>query len=121
MGTAMAPGRQELASRARAARVDAELADAPRRELRRSFVAPRIVREYPPWRFEQAMGTAEAAEVDAPVRYWNPVAVADQDGQYRLSFSLPERETTYRLKVDGHGHGRIGSRQTEIVVRKATP
>jgi hypothetical protein len=121
MGAAMdsmASGRRQSASRARTLQADPEPADAPQRQLRRSFAAPRIVREYPPWQFEEAMGTAET---DAPVRYWNPMALADQQGQYRLSLSLPERETTYRLKVDGHGDGRIGSRQTEIVVRRATP
>jgi hypothetical protein len=124
MGAAMdqmASGRQPLPSRSRTPQADTEPADAPQLQQRRSFAAPRIVREYSPWQFEEAMGTAEAAEADAPVRYWDPMAMADQQGQYRLSFSLPERETTYRLKVDGHGDGRIGSRQTEIVVRRATP
>jgi hypothetical protein len=124
MGAAMDPmtaGREQLASRARTPQPETEPADAPQRKPRRSFAAPRTVREYLPWDFEEATGTAKAAEADAPVRYWNPMAMADQQGQYRLSFSLPERETTYRLKVDGHGHGRIGSRQTEIVVRRATP
>ncbi|TVS15911.1 MAG: hypothetical protein EA424_15110 [Planctomycetaceae bacterium] len=58
---------------------------------------------------------------DDGVRYWNPIAVADKQGQYRLSLSLPRQHATYRLRIDAHHAGRIGSQQAEIVIGKATP
>ncbi len=59
--------------------------------------------------------------IDDGVRYWNPVAVADGKGQYRLSLSLPRQHARYRLVIDAHHAGRIGSQQAEIVIGKATP
>lgn len=58
---------------------------------------------------------------DEGIRYWNPVAVADEQGQYRLSLSLPRQHARYRLIIDAHHAGRIGSQQAEIVIGKATP
>jgi uncharacterized protein YfaS (alpha-2-macroglobulin family) len=83
--------------------------------------APRVAREYPVWSVAESAASARLAEDADATCYWNPIAVADQRGRYRLSFPLPEHETTYRISVDGHMDGRIGSKQAEIVVRKAAP
>jgi hypothetical protein len=82
---------------------------------------PRVAREYPVWSVAESAASARLAEDADATCYWNPIAVADQRGRYRLSFPLPEHETTYRISVDGHMDGRIGSKQAEIVVRKAAP
>lgn len=72
---------------------------------------------------DQAAADARDADTatDEGVRYWNPIAVADEQGQYRLSLSLPRQHATYRLLIDAHHAGRIGSQQAEIVIGKATP
>ncbi|MCL4201090.1 MAG: hypothetical protein KJ000_01255 [Pirellulaceae bacterium] len=85
------------------------------------LAAPLVAREYPVWGFSSPTGANRFGEDLDATRYWNPIAVADQDGQYRLSFSLPEHQTTYRLSVDGHLDGRIGSKEAEVVVRKESP
>jgi hypothetical protein len=82
--------------------------------------APQVLRHYPRWTAAEATAAAGFVQSEA-VRYWNPLAIADPEGRCRLSFTLPERETTFRIAVDAHGDGRIGSKQTEIVVRKAEP
>jgi uncharacterized protein YfaS (alpha-2-macroglobulin family) len=49
--------------------------------------------------------------------YWAPLVIADPDGRAHVGFRLPDVETTFRLTVDAHGAGRIGSREAEIISR----
>jgi hypothetical protein len=85
------------------------------------LAAPLVAREYPVWGVNSPVGANRFAEDFDATRYWDPFAVADEHGGYRLSFPLPEHPTTYRISVDGHLDGRIGSKQAEVVVRKEAP
>lgn len=48
---------------------------------------------------------------------WNPLLDTDADGRATLEFKLPGAATTYRVLVDGHAAGRIGSYLGQIVVQ----
>jgi hypothetical protein len=121
--TTMDMDRPEIMARSRPLRSADELAKAARPESPRGSNSP----------FALPLDSAPAADRDADdqanadtatdggVRYWNPIAVADGQGQYRLSLSLPRRQAKYRLVIDAHHAGRIGSQQAEIVIGKATP
>ncbi len=82
---------------------------------------PQIVREYARWDAYALPAYAELGEPTDATAYWNPIAVADEQGRFQFRFTLPERETTYRISVDGHLDGRIGSDDEEIIARKVTP
>jgi len=49
--------------------------------------------------------------------YWNPRLIADADGKASVSFDLSDSITTFNIRADAHGDGRIGSDGSEIVSR----
>ncbi|MBN2579223.1 MAG: hypothetical protein JXB10_09550 [Pirellulales bacterium] len=53
----------------------------------------------------------------AETLYWNPLLVADAEGNAEIKFDLSDAVTAFRLRADAHGAGRIGSGQAEIVSR----
>ena len=50
---------------------------------------------------------------------WEPLLETDAQGRATLEFRLPDAATTYRVLVDGHAAGRIGSYLGRIVVQPA--
>ncbi|MCU0871867.1 MAG: hypothetical protein MUE50_05935, partial [Pirellulaceae bacterium] len=48
---------------------------------------------------------------------WEPLLLTDSQGRATLEFRLPSTATTYRVLVDGHAQGRIGSHLGRIVVK----
>jgi hypothetical protein len=59
--------------------------------------------------------TGPDSTAPAPTVYWNPDLVTDKNGQAHVSFELPQRNVRYRLMIDAHGNGRIGSHSQIIV------
>jgi hypothetical protein len=55
------------------------------------------------------------------VPLWAPQLVADDKGEVRVRFTLPERAANYRVFVDAHGNGRIGSATKELVAVAPPP
>jgi len=55
--------------------------------------------------------------VDTP--RWNPLLTAGPDGKASFGFKLPHAAGTYRVIVEAHDDGRLGTGQAEIVVRGA--
>jgi hypothetical protein len=53
------------------------------------------------------------------ILYWNPRLLTGADGRATVEFDLPAAAATYRLRVDAHQDGRLGSRDQEIRVRAA--
>ena len=49
---------------------------------------------------------------------WEPLLIPDENGQAQLQFSLPDRETTYRILVNGDLGGRIGSYRNQVVAKQ---
>lgn len=54
--------------------------------------------------------------VDPYVPLWAPALMTDHDGRATVRFRLPLRPATYRVLVDAHGNGRIGSAMSTIIV-----
>jgi len=46
---------------------------------------------------------------------WQPLLLTDVNGQASIQFELPSVVTTYRVLVDGHVDGRIGSGEGKVV------
>ena len=46
---------------------------------------------------------------------WQPLLLTDADGRASVQFKLPGVVTTYRVLVDGHVDGRIGSGEGRII------
>jgi uncharacterized protein YfaS (alpha-2-macroglobulin family) len=53
----------------------------------------------------------------AETLYWHPLLIADEDGRATIEFELSDSVTTFRVRADAHGGGRIGSGGGEIVSR----
>jgi len=51
--------------------------------------------------------------------FWEPLLETDARGQAAVKFKLPDTATTYRVLIDGHAAGRIGSYFGRIVVQPA--
>ena len=73
---------------------------------------------------EYARRSLASAASDAPTPrvetlLWQPLLDTDVQGQAALEFKLPEAATTYRVLVDGHAAGRIGSYLGQVVVQPA--
>ncbi len=49
--------------------------------------------------------------------FWHPMLVADADGRAEIAFDLSDSTGIFRLKVDAHGQGRIGSGGGEVISR----
>jgi hypothetical protein len=48
------------------------------------------------------------AAANSSTLYWNPLLVANDQGEARIRFAVPPG-TRYRIVIDAHGSGRIGS------------
>ena len=48
---------------------------------------------------------------------WQPFLMTDSDGRATVRFDLSDSVTTFRVQVDGHGNGRIGSGGGEVISR----
>lgn len=81
--------------------------------LERSQV--RWYREYA--RRSRAAAAADGLSPDTETVLWEPLLETDNQGQAALEFKLPKAATTYRVLVDGHAAGRIGSHLGRIVVQ----
>lgn len=53
----------------------------------------------------------------AETLFWNPKLLAGPDGRAEISFDLSDSVTTFRVRADAHGDGRIGSGDGEVVSR----
>lgn len=57
--------------------------------------------------------TDQVADIDSKrtvkTLYWNPVLKTDAEGRAEIRFSLPQRETRYRLTIFAHGNRRFGT------------
>jgi len=53
--------------------------------------------------------------------YWQPLLLTDAAGQTSIQFTLPDVVTTFRVLVDGHADGRIGSADGQVVSRTPSP
>jgi hypothetical protein len=69
--------------------------------------------------FGVAQGRDEAPNNYVPL--WAPQLVADEKGEVRVHFTLPERAANYRVFVDAHGNGRIGSATRALLVAPQAP
>ena len=74
------------------------------------------VREYQ-HQLRRMPGRPDVRSDFAETLYWHPMLIADQDGLAEVSFQLCDATTTFRLLVDAHGGGRIGSGDGEVVSR----
>jgi alpha-2-macroglobulin len=64
--------------------------------------------------------TGELRHLFESTAYWNPNLVVGDDGVARVTVKLPDNLTTFRvMAVAFDGHGRAGSGDTKIIVRKA--
>jgi hypothetical protein len=65
------------------------------------------------------LGEFDAYGLSAPVEtvVWEPLLLTDAQGRATIQFTLPNATTTYRVLVDGHASGRIGSYLGRIVVK----
>lgn len=52
---------------------------------------------------------------------WEPLLLSDAQGQATIQFRVPEAAATYRVLVDGHAQGRIGSHLGRLVVQPQAP
>ncbi|TGK99607.1 alpha-2-macroglobulin family protein [Leptospira levettii] len=50
--------------------------------------------------------------------YWNPVVIADQNGEANLNFTLPDNLTTFRVMVASASNGKYGVTNSEFLVKK---
>jgi hypothetical protein len=67
-----------------------------------------LVRQYATWRSTQI-------EPDrTETIYWNPLLLVDENGPVTIRFRLSDAETTYRLLINGHGDGRLGTYRDTI-------
>lgn len=48
---------------------------------------------------------------------WQPLLIADENGQAELEFSLSDSVTTFKVLIAGHGAGRIGTGQADVTSR----
>ena len=97
---------------------------AERESLARGQIRSPPVVEQPLFRQYARQGSAEFAadERSAPMETvcWEPLVLTDDQGRATLQFRLPDTATTYRVLVDGHAQGRIGSYLGRIVVKPET-
>jgi hypothetical protein len=97
---------------------------AERESLARGQIRSPPVVEQPLFRQYARRGLAEfdADERSAPLDTvcWEPFLLTDAQGRATLQFRLPDTATTYRVLVDGHAQGRIGSYLGRIVVKPET-
>ena len=49
--------------------------------------------------------------------FWHPMLLADADGRAEVAFDLSDSTGIFRLRVDAHGNGRIGSGTAEVISR----
>lgn len=50
--------------------------------------------------------------------YWNPVVIADNNGDADLNFTLPDNLTTFRVMVASSANGKYGASNSEFIVKK---
>ena len=77
-----------------------------------------VIRQYA----RRSLAETGADERSAPMETvcWEPLLLTDAQGRATLQFRLPDTATTYRVLVDGHAQGRIGSHLGRIVVQPET-
>ena len=102
--TPSAPAAPEMAEP-----ISQPFADSPERSGRSLY------RQYA----SRGLTAVRADELSPPAEtvFWVPLLDADAQGQTTLQFKLPAAATTYRVLVDGHAAGRIGSYLGRIVVQ----
>jgi hypothetical protein len=97
---------------------------AARESLSRSQVPSFPAVEQPIYRLYAQRNLAESGvdERSAPMETvcWEPLLLTDAQGRATLQFRLPDTATTYRVLIDGHAQGRIGSYLGRIAVKPET-
>ncbi len=94
----------------------AERESLARRQIRSEPAAEQqLFRQYA--RRSLAESDADARSAPLETVCWEPLLLTDAQGRATLQFRLPETATTYRVLVDGHAQGRIGSYLGRIVVK----
>jgi hypothetical protein len=93
---------------------DAKAAEtiAPRAAGDQSTV-PFYFREFAGGGFGKGVKTASSYR---ETLYWNPLLLTDSNGRMAFEFDLPQVEATYRVLVEGHEEGRLGSDSKVITV-----
>jgi len=77
-------------------------------------------KELAPYRFPvhrvPEIGASSPSEGLAPATvFWDPLVQVGKNGRARVRFRLPQRAGVFRLLVEAHGGGRIGSATVRIV------
>jgi len=118
VGKLAAPRSRKLKSAAAAGR-KAEPAEI--RDAIKEFAKDRrlMVRQY--HRLTGKPSTWGYHAVHAENLYWAPLLMTDTAGQTSIQFTLPGAATTFRVLVDGHVDGRIGSAADDIVSKMPSP
>ncbi|NLF73385.1 MAG: hypothetical protein GX575_30475 [Candidatus Anammoximicrobium sp.] len=80
---------------------------------------PQLYREYA--RRSLAAVSSDGRSPHAETLLWEPLLETDAQGRATLEFTLPDAATTYRVLVDGHAAGRIGSYLGRIIVQPDAP
>lgn len=62
---------------------------------------------------------APAEREESATLYWDPLLKADENGRAVIRFPLPEQPAAFRVLVEGHAQGRIGSASLRIVSKRA--
>lgn len=48
---------------------------------------------------------------------WQPLVIADENGKAGIEFDLSDSVTTFKVLIDGHGGGRIGTGEADVISR----
>jgi hypothetical protein len=82
----------------------------------REAAAPdQMFRQYAPRGRREIRGDEDAMTRETVC--WEPLLLTDAQGQATIPFRLPDAAAAYRVLVDGHAQGRIGSHRGRIVVQ----
>jgi len=73
-----------------------------------------VVRQYA---HQHAAGSSPSRSDFAETLFWHPLLLADATGRASLKFELPDSAAAFRVRVDAHADGRIGSGGCKIVSR----
>ena len=64
---------------------------------------------------------ADARTMSEDTLYWEPLLFTDAQGRVTIRIRLPDAAATYRVLIDGHAQGRIGSHRDRITVDPELP
>jgi hypothetical protein len=65
--------------------------------------------------WQRPQGSSSAAGEPPALLYWNPLLVTGRDGRGKIGLDLPNGAHGYRILVEAHGEGRLGSAAIPLV------